>query len=303
MRRLASIAILLAALTAPAAFARTEMEEEYAAEVAEAEKLGRVIFEYDRAAWVATDLLVEHIGPELEGRVSGWIVEEAENARGDERVLFYRGSNGLFAPAYSIDVQNGKAIASSYRAHAENDALTPMQSAMIKARETGVKAGASGCASSYNTVVIPDASIGYLVYVLAATTDPDAIVIGGHLRHDIDAAGENVVGFRKFTNSCITLRRPPRASGQTLVALMVSQVLTPYPTEIHVWASLLHEADLFVLTGEKSMWKVSGGKISDASSILKASMTKVSFEPPASGWSVLRVHESGGLFESELIEY
>ncbi len=299
MRWLISIAVLVAALPSPTAFARTAMEEQYAAEIAESERLGRIIFEYDRAAWAATDLLVQRIGRKLEGKVKGWIVEDVEDG---ERVLFYRGSDSVFEPAYSADIRNGKAVAAGFVAHGENEALTPLQLTMIKAREAGLKAGDSGCAKAYNTVVIPDETVGFLVYVLASTTNPEAVVIGGHLRHDIDAAGEKIVGFRKFTNSCIALRRPQMNSDEKLVALLVSQVVTPYPTEIHVWVSLLHKTDLFVVTGEKAMWKVSGDKITDESSILKAPQTKVSFEPPVRDWFALRTHESGGPFEPALRE-
>ncbi|MEZ5893471.1 MAG: hypothetical protein R3C58_10085 [Parvularculaceae bacterium] len=297
MGRFILIFILLIFSAAPVA-AKTDREKEYAAETAEAERLGRIIYDYDIAAWVATDLLVERIGA-LDGKVSGWIVEKAD---GGERVLFYRGSNGLFAPGYSIDVRKGKAVGASFAAYPADAALTPAQATMIKAREAGLKAGASGCSPSYNTVVIPDETIGYLVYILAATTDPNAVQIGGHLRHDIDAAGENVVGFRKFTNSCIALSKVAPDGKSIVVALLVSQVLTAYPTEIHVWASLLHDIDLFVVTGEKALWKVSGGQITDESSILRASFGDGAFEPPAPDWSVLRINEVGHFVEPGFFE-
>lgn len=288
MARLFLLIAILAGFAAPVA-AKTDLETEYATEIAEAERLGRIIHDYDIAAWVATDLLVERVG-DLRGKVTGWIVEDEGKG---ERVLFYRGSNGLFMPAYSMTVENGKASDVSFKAYAENDALTPTQTAMIKARERGLATGVSGCSKSYNTVVIPDEAIGYLVYVLAATTDPTTVQIGGHLRHDVDASGENVVGFRKFTNSCLALPKPSAGGGQQVVAMMVSQILTPYPTEIHIWANLLHDIDLFVITGEKTMWRVSNGRINDESSLLARARQNVSFTPPASVWSILNTDEYG----------
>lgn len=297
MGRLLFILGFWAALAAPAA-AKTDREIEFAAEIAEAEKLGRIIFEYDIAAWVATDSLIGKLGG-LEDKVTGWVVEKADKG---ESVLFYRGSNGLFSPAYSINVRDGKAIDASLVEYPAGAALTPGQTAMIKARETGLKAGVSGCSDTYNTIVIPDESIGYLVYVMAATTNSNAVQIGGHLRHDIDAAGENVVGFRKFTNSCIALSKAAPDRKSIVVALLVSQVLTAYPTEIHVWASLLHEVDLFVVTGEKALWKVSNGKISDESRILKASYSAGEYRPPAGDWSDLHLEESSWPFDPALLE-
>lgn len=294
MTRFFALIAVFAAMLTPAS-AKTDIETEFAAQIAESEMLGRIIYDYDMAAWVATDQLVDQVG-DLRGKITGWIVEDSERG---ERVLFYRGSNGLFAPAYSIEVRQGKAAASTFKSYSESEALTPAQAAMIKARELGLMTGTSGCAKSYNTVVIRDDAAGFLVYILAATTDLDTVQFGGHLRHDIDSAGENVVGFRKFTNTCIALKKLP-PSGNELVALMISQVLTPYPTEIHVWASLLHDIDIFVVTGERQMWKVSGGKIEDASSILTASSSNVSFMPSRADWSILRSYETGGIFEPGL---
>jgi len=297
MRQLFSFIFALFLFAQPAA-AETQLEADYAAEIAEAESLGRIIYDYDIAASVATDLLVEEVG-DLNGKVTGWIVEETDDG---ERVLFYRGSNGLFTPAYSVNVRSGKAISKSFTAFSDEDRTTPAQTAMIKARETGLNAGVSGCANSYNTVVIPDETIGYLVYVLAAATDADVVQIGGHLRHDIDPSGERVVGFRKFTNSCFALgKRSPDGKGE-IVAMIVSQVVTVYPTEIHVWASLLHKLDIYVVTGPDVLWKVSNGKITDASSIRKASFSNVTFEVPPSDWSILKTDENGEYIGSDYFE-
>lgn len=71
MGRLLFILGFWAALAAPAA-AKTDREIEFAAEIAEAEKLGRIIFEYDIAAWVATDSLIGKLGG-LEDKVTGWV--------------------------------------------------------------------------------------------------------------------------------------------------------------------------------------------------------------------------------------
>lgn len=194
----------------------------------------------------------------LEGKVSGWIVEEDGDG---ERVLFYKGTTTGFAPAYSMNVRNGRAIEKSFVAFGEGEALTLAQAAMIKARERGITAGVSGCAKTYNTVVIPDEEIGFLVYVLAATTEENAVVFGGHLRHDVDASGEAVVGFRKFTNSCLVVRRPKLPKDATIAALMVSQVVTNYPTEIHIWLALQHGVTLYVVAPEKLLWVVENGTI------------------------------------------
>jgi len=268
----------LAAMLATQAFAETDREIEFAAEIAEAERLGRIIYNYDIAVWRATDLLTERAGRDLTGKIKGWIVEEAEEG---ERVLFYRGSNGQFTPAYSVEVRNGEAVSASYQAFSENDRLSPSQLAMIRARETGADAGASGCAKAYNTVVVPDEATGYFVYILAASTEPGAVVLGGHWRHDVDSTGEKIVGFRKYTNSCLTLKSPKRSDRVVTVGLLVSHLLTDHPTEIHVWASLLHDISFFVATRDKRLWKVSAGKITDEASLEKASVTGDAPEPPA----------------------
>ncbi len=263
MKRILLLTLLLAFGFNRAALAGTPAEEQYAGEIAESQTLGRIIYRYDRAAAAATDLLIDEVG-RLSGKVLGWIVEEDGD---DERVLFYKQAATGFAPAYSIAVRNGAAIDNSLVTHDEGEALTPAQATMIKARERALAEGVSGCAKDYNTVVIPDEKIGYLVYVLAATTERNAVVFGGHLRHDVDASGETIVGFRKFTNTCLVVR-PPKFSDDAVVAgLLVSQVVTDYPTEIHVWLNLLHGVQLYVVTMDKRLWAVEDGKIRDAGQV------------------------------------
>lgn len=251
-------ASLAAAIVCSDAARAQSPADEFRAEVEEAERLGRLLFEHDRAAAVATDAIVEKYGTK-QGDARGWIEERV----GDDAfsVIFYRENGERFSPVFAASVAGGKVGAASVR-RADDETFSEDQLAKVRARERALKEPKSGCAKEYNTVVIPDDVIGFFVYVLAASRDPNAVVIGGHLRHDINPAGETVVGFKKFTNTCIVLGKPPLKREEQVVALAVSQVLTRHPTEIHVMASLLHDLPLYVITGRDEIWEVRNGDIS-----------------------------------------
>jgi len=231
----------------------------YQTQIQEAERLGRRIYEHDRAALVATDFLFENLDGKIAKGVVGWIEEEISEE--SIRVFFYNIDNNVFRPAYSVDVKRGKLIESSYVEYPKSAEFTPTQLLIAKARDLGARQKFAACSQNYNTVVFPNENGGYYVYVLAATFLPGVVVIGGHYRFEIDAAAEQVVETRKFTNSCIALNKNATPEGAQPVALMVSHVLTPYPTEIHAFVSLQHDMPIYVMTVDnKTIWSVEKGK-------------------------------------------
>ena len=50
---------------------------QYKAEIAEAEKLGKIIYEKDIAAWVGTDKMLEDLGQDVSGLpIRGWVTDK-----------------------------------------------------------------------------------------------------------------------------------------------------------------------------------------------------------------------------------
>ena len=128
---------------------------------------------------------------------------------------------------------------------------------MFLARQTAVSALRTPCSEVYNTVVLPNdgAEAAWTVYLLAATQEPEKIVVGGHVRVLVREGGMQIVDSQELSRSCLTLAPPPDA-----VALIVTHVLDEHPIETHVFLSLLHQTKLYVVT-ETAMWSVDQGEI------------------------------------------
>lgn len=251
---LCGAALAFAAATEPAVAGPAE---DYRVEIAEAQRLGILLFEQDRAISVAEDALPRSFKPKR-NRPHEVLAERI----GEDvySVLFYHKDGERYSPLYVATVKQGN-IEWDWLQFADSDSFGETQMTLIRARERALREPRSGCADEYRPLVIPDETIGHFVYVMAVSSDPNDVVIGGHLRHDVDPAGEAIVGFKKFTNACLTISRPDIPDGARVVGLAVSQVLTKHPTEIHVMASLKHSTNLYVITGRDEIWKVVKGNI------------------------------------------
>jgi hypothetical protein len=234
---------------------------QYQSQIEEAEKLGRLVYEHDQAALVATDLVAAKVDGKFKDNVAGWI----EYPTGDRsfRVYFYGVSDEVYYSIYSVDVENGKAKPDSYQYYSGQPPFEPMLLRLAKARDIAVRQKFSSCSRNYNTVGFKADETEYYVYLLTATFDPNEIHVGGHYRFRIAPDQDAVTGFLTFTKSCLTMRTDRMPDDARLAALVMSHILTPYPTEIHVFVSLQHQIDLYVITMENNvLWKVSNGKVS-----------------------------------------
>lgn len=135
-----------------------------------------------------------------------------------------------------------------------------------RASRKAEQANVEGC-GAYRSVVIPPqqpepASI--LVYLIVDRPISDGIVLGRHFRIEVSGDGERILAAAASTESCMNVRARPRprvpAEAEFLGAL-VSHILSPSPTEFHVFLSLLHEKPIYVHT-KSGRWKVEAGKIS-----------------------------------------
>lgn len=122
-------------------------------------------------------------------------------------------------------------------------------------------------AKPFNTVVLPPSSANapVSVYFLTPQTTNDAIPFGGHYEVDVDAAGRSSA-VRRFTNSCLAMPTHPNLpKGAKPDSLVVSHLLDPTPTEIHVFSSLaMHLAVLVATPGPPPrLWTVQGTQIQD----------------------------------------
>ena len=99
-----------------------------------------------------------------------------------------------------------------------------------------------------------------LVYLLTPQTSNDSLPFGGHYLTEVSADGK-VGPFRHFTKSCaeFPINGDDKSKGEPN-ALIITHLLDPIPTEIHVFSSLSIHKRLYVLT-KKRVWGVEGNQI------------------------------------------
>jgi len=221
-----------------------------------AEDAGRQIYVQDIYAAQAISLLFAHGVDPNQMDALGWITESREDGA---VVTFVTGDPEQWRSACVV----------TFVEHADPNIilidrdLTEMQSAMFNARQLALDSVENVCAEAYNTAVIPRAGqSGWLAYALAATSDPNLILIGGHCRTTVSADGRTVLGRRSFGKDCMVLRKPQKGTPQAEVeAYAVGRVPDRTPTEIHVFLNLLYGKPLYVVTADRRLWYIDGGKI------------------------------------------
>jgi len=226
------------------------------ATISSIEKTGGILFTLDRAASVATDAMVKVRGFKRDRRLKGWITEETSEG---VQVSFV-GNKGK-APTsvlYHATVSS-TGVVGSPTSLPDPVVLSDEQLGQFRARSVAMASIEAPCAKDYNSVVIPRASpdANWVVYTLPGTKKADVFPIGGSYRFEIDPTGTSVISSRGYAKTCIELAGQPN-----LAAFTLSHLLDPNPTEIHVFANLLSEIPVYVLTVDnRAMWIVEQGKI------------------------------------------
>lgn len=214
------------------------------------EVVGRAMYLSDRAAAVATDAALELDAFRKDSRIRGWVTQAHDDT---VTVTFIDAKPSAL---YRATVSNAGKLVGKVEAYATPQPLSPFEAGAAAARAVALGAKFQPCSERYNTVVLllGDLSAGkWLVYLLPATKQSGLIPIGGTYRVTVDHG--TIAAQRPFTKSCIALEDDPRAVG-----LMISHLLDPTPTEVHVFWSLWAHKDLYVST-ERATWAIHDGRI------------------------------------------
>jgi hypothetical protein len=221
------------------------------------EELGREIYRHDMAAAAATDIMLDQ-GLALDDYpLRGWVI--TENAAG-LLVTFIGEYDGEYKALF--DVRPDRNTRPSF-ALAEQRALSSEEAAQFRARMSAEAELKEPCSERYNSVVLQDPeSDGWIVYWLAATMEPGAIVIGGHYRVMVSANGEEIIAADRLSRSCMVIEPPAdSAAGDAVAAAVVTHLVSSTPVETHVFLSLLHRKPIYVATGTDTIWAVEAGSI------------------------------------------
>lgn len=232
---------------------------------------GKTLYLYDRAAWVTSDDAIVRIPLDRQSEVGGWVV--TGTVIGFHVDYFGKGAAEDHV-VYSADVVAGKVTNATVFPTSSEPALKEpalqMAHAVRTARNEVIRhADWHPCARApFNIVVLPPQSDGTVpVYFLTPQTEPDSFPFGGHYEVDVRSNGTTAYA-RPFTNSCLTLSKPPLSAGATPAALYVTHFLDAYPTEIHVFEQYNIGLPVLVGTGPKSVWEVKDGTIEDVSAMM-----------------------------------
>ena len=228
-----------------------------AAAIAHAEATGRQLFRHDRAAWVATDAARSLPGFGQNSSLRGWITVDRPSG-GIDVVFFGEHDGGGLAAFYRVAVSKSGKVRGKPLTVDPPEPLQGLELSAAKARMLVGKAQFAPCGDSYNTVVVPvDGSPDrWSAYLMPGTSKPGVVPVGGTFRVDIDLS-TNEVKTRPYTKTCLELPNDPRAVG-----LVVSHLLDPVPTEVHVFWSMWADKTLYVvIPAQGATWAVKGPSV------------------------------------------
>ena len=274
MRAPGAAAGLMTLLLAQGAVAgELDIPAQYAKAVDRANQLGQLIYLHDSAASRATDELMRRGILEKDKRLRGWLTDQVGDS--DEVIVSFVGED-LRNPVvlYFLNVSGDRPPEFK-----SPDPAAPLDAAhrgRWLAREAAKKllvARTDRCGESYNTVVLPaasDGSSGIRVYFLAATSQPDLMIAGGHFLYEFNADGTKLKSQRAFTRSCIDISLKADPEKGELKAITLTHLLDPTPTEIHTFLSRNYGQNIYLgTTGNSMMWIIMGGNIVAATDVSK----------------------------------
>jgi len=222
--------------------------------------LGQQMYAQDQLAWKATDVALAEKGEAWlrAEKGHGWIVDAYPDR---DVVRFVR--DGDQGPQLFYDVTFSRGGGGPVSSLPEQLSLSSLELAQYRARILALATAKKGCGESYNTVVLREpGTANWLVWVMAATTDPDLIILGGHTRLTISADGTRVLRNEPLSKACIQFSRKamggPTGNGRIVQRHVVSRT----PVETHVFASLSYRMPLYIGTSDGKAWLIDGTALS-----------------------------------------
>jgi hypothetical protein len=237
--------------------------------------LGERIWAHDVAAARATDELKARGVLEQDTRIRGWLTDEYVSGDAQGVIVTFVGEAGAqtqveMRALYRVRVPGEGGL--TFDALEPATPLDRAQEARLRARSHALEQLGRAklrCGEAYNTVVLPaSGDAGIRVYLLAATSQPDVLIAGGHHLVEFSPDGSRLVRKRAFTRSCIDFPLATDPVKGTVAGLTLSHLLDPTPTEVHLYLSRYAQKSLSVVTMENSiLWIIEDGRIVSATSL------------------------------------
>lgn len=157
------------------------------------------------------------------------------------------------AALYRATVAADGTLVSPVAALPEPSPLSATEAAAALARSTALDVELPLCGDDYDTITLPSSEDDEWVVYLVRTPSRGTVPIGGSFR--VETRGAEVADWRRYTNTCITLNPAGGAA-----AMIITHLLDPVATEVHVFWSLWRGKPLYVTT-EEGLWKIEEGRI------------------------------------------
>jgi hypothetical protein len=254
LRHLLAAAIVVATPASRAVAQERALNASEQASLRQSLDRGTALYRYDQSAWHVTDAALAALPDASKQLIRGYVTTPAPQG---PRTTFFGSTGDNFFALYSA-VWTGSAIADAKlyapekRVPVSNEELR-----LIEARKIALQAAQSleMCSKApANMIVVPDnADETVHAYVLTPQTKMDTYPFGGH--HRIDVKDGKIIGTRAFTKSCIDLALP-QGKDSTPVALMVTHLLDPLPTEIHVFNAFAIGLPIMVATPSGRLFEI-----------------------------------------------
>jgi hypothetical protein len=235
--------------------------------IQESIELGRTLYFLDKASAIGTDVLRQNV-PDLEERgVGGWLTARNADESGKPidafGVMFITRDEPLRI-LFRVDVPlKGQP---TFAALAPPKPLEELGIRLFRARQTAIRGVPRGD-RPWNPVVLPGDAVGrrdgILVYLLAAEQRAGEMVFGIHYRVLVSEDGATIKHALPLSKSALVIPPPGEnaPAGAKPVAAMVSQIVTDWPLETHVFVSLLHERTPIYVVTRRGLWRVVGDRI------------------------------------------
>ena len=235
--------LMILALLSSAAGQRKEPGSE--AELKAISERGRMLWEYDTAAWYSTDA-VQELSP-AEGSVrryvgkkteTGWVVAYGRfNEKRDRFLIVYEAVQGSSPKDFKVVKHDPPQEDSGFYLAAAN------------ALETGI-AAFTGATRQYNAAVLPAPKNQFWVYLVPAQTDTKVWPLGADVRYLISDDGLHIIETRQLHKSIIEYGSPKQ--GETREAGWHTAILDEVPEDTDVFLVLSRKPSVPEFIGTKT---------------------------------------------------
>lgn len=225
--------------------------------VALAEQFGRLIYAYDRAAWLATDEVGTRKLKKLKD-VEGWFVTDLGDSQFRVTWFGQRAGQRMALLDIDVDVARWDGVADTERSHEDGRPLTVDELALARAQVDAIGRDFLRCTPRYNTVAFPFTDDGRRmihVYLLAADSDGKTLQLGGDHRFRYEADGGTLIDAFANTKGCVVF-----PNDQRMQSIMVTHLNSDAPTEFHFFRMLNYRKPVYILTASNEMIWVAESK-------------------------------------------